>query len=327
MPRPILRPRRGATLPIMVGTLAVMIGFAGVGVDMAYLYVRKQTHVNAVDAAVLGAAMEMPDQAAAAERAQQLARANGLDPSVTVTVSFPSDGEIQVESHEDAPLYFARIFGTDTTPVSARAGSAQGIANKIEHNDPTGVRPLGVDWYAVPEHPDYNTPDTQVVLRLGVRDSAGNVVTPGNVFPLQLDPDAHGETGYQNMLWDGALGDFWTSLGVPLMPGDMTAVTQEVVQSLLTDATGEPWASQTPETATVHNPRVMILPVVEWDLAGNGRTTTAITKFVPFWIDGINGSELTGRFLYALTVPNARYEHVPGYPVFDGGVRTLRLLK
>ncbi len=117
-------------LPLVAVTLAVLMGFAGVGVDAGYLEYRQQAQENATDAAAIGGAQALVRSGcgsggAATTAAQADASANGFanlgnNGNTTVTVyNPPANGpysgsscavEVQIKTRHVA-TFFSRLYG------------------------------------------------------------------------------------------------------------------------------------------------------------------------------------------------------------------------
>ena len=126
---------------IIVGlSLVVLLGFAGLAIDVGNAYFTQRELQKAADAAALSGALELPNPAAATAVAQSYGAAGGdkneatlvKDSSMTVSTRcvpslgcVPSRGittnVIAVKEEAAVPTYFAKLFGFDTFNVSATA--------------------------------------------------------------------------------------------------------------------------------------------------------------------------------------------------------------
>lgn len=151
---------RGVSIMIVAVGMIFVLGMAGLGVDLASLYVGRTQAQRAADAGALAGAQALVQnsctsssgstisavcQAIAKQRAIAVANQNliaGVSPGVTDSdVSFPSlstsDPQIQVvasrnTSHSNAmPTFFVKIFGVNTANISATA--------KAEAFNPSGT--------------------------------------------------------------------------------------------------------------------------------------------------------------------------------------------
>jgi len=151
---------RGVSIVLISVGMVFVLGMAGLGVDLASLYVGRTQAQRAADAGALAGAQELVTsgctsaggstisstcQSLARERAIAVANANlvaGVSPAVTDSdVTFPStsttDPQIKViagrdTSHSNAmPTFFVKIFGINSANVSASA--------KAEAFNPSGT--------------------------------------------------------------------------------------------------------------------------------------------------------------------------------------------
>jgi hypothetical protein len=134
---------------LVVVMVPVLLGFAALTIDVGYLYNMRADLQNTADAAALGAASQLPDQANAREKAQQLATINlpnqgqvlvaadvvlgHWDPQDAVfTAGSASVNAVQVTTRRSGGngnpvnLFFAGIFGKTESDVTATAIAAKG---------------------------------------------------------------------------------------------------------------------------------------------------------------------------------------------------------
>jgi Flp pilus assembly protein TadG len=135
-----LRSESGQALVIFALFLPVLIGFGALVIDVGNLYAQKRFVQNAADAAVLAAAQDLPDTAAAQAQAQSYVTRNG---GGTAVVSFPDSTTIHVTVTRHVPTYFAKLFGISTwdIPASATAKRAASgpAALMFAHNSDTST--------------------------------------------------------------------------------------------------------------------------------------------------------------------------------------------
>ncbi|HEX5411024.1 MAG TPA: Tad domain-containing protein [Terriglobia bacterium] len=139
---------RGVSIMIIAVSMVFVLGMAGLGIDLASLYVGRSQAQRAADAGALAAAQYLAQsctaasgsvspecQASAKERAVAVTNANliaGVSPNITTDdVTFletsASDPQVQVLAARDAshtnpmPTFFVKIFGINSANVSATA--------------------------------------------------------------------------------------------------------------------------------------------------------------------------------------------------------------
>lgn len=146
------RDDRGVSILIIAVSMVFVLGIAGLGIDLASLYVGRSQAQRAADAAALAGAQALADsngvcvngnggsitaacQAVARQQAEAVGNQNliaGISPGITdADITFPStstsDPQVQVIAARDAnhnnpmPTFFVKIFGIDTANVSAKA--------------------------------------------------------------------------------------------------------------------------------------------------------------------------------------------------------------
>jgi hypothetical protein len=133
------RGRRGATLLLVTLTLPVMMGFAGLAVDIGMMYSVKRHMQAATDAAVIAAAIQLRNGGNSQLAANDLSSLNGFtngSNGVTVTVNHPpatgtyagDNSYVEVILAQDQPSYFMRYFGKSAVTLKTRgvAGGASG---------------------------------------------------------------------------------------------------------------------------------------------------------------------------------------------------------
>lgn len=185
-----LKNEDGSVLPFVALLLAfVLIGLCALVIDAGMLYAERRSLVTAADAAALGGAyifeealsdpLLEPDnlgvQSEAIEVAKNLAVENGVknrdDVKVEVKWDVPYEGTIrdliQVTVKNNSELYFAKIFGYDTTDVSAKAVATWGYNKKIEGGN---ILPIFT------KYEDYVSEDISYLHAGKFVDTAGDIV-------------------------------------------------------------------------------------------------------------------------------------------------------
>jgi Flp pilus assembly protein TadG len=144
----------GGVLPFVALLLAfLLIGFVALVIDAGMLYAERRSMVTAADAAALGGAQILEESLAdpdiepievdpeAIKVAKDLGVANGVksrdDIQVDITWNDPvyHVNIIKVKVKNNSELFFAKIFGTDNSDVTAEATATWGYDHKIEGGD------------------------------------------------------------------------------------------------------------------------------------------------------------------------------------------------
>jgi cytoskeletal protein CcmA (bactofilin family) len=125
-------PNQKGSVAVMVALmLPFIVGFVGLGLDIGNLCVIRTQLQSAVDAAVCGGGLKLPDHSQATAQAQSFITNNNFDPS-TATITFTQDTvrnptnypEINCSMTKSVPTYFMGLFGVKTVSLTA---SAEGI--------------------------------------------------------------------------------------------------------------------------------------------------------------------------------------------------------
>ncbi len=126
------RERRGAALALIVLTLLVLLGSAGLAIDLGRGYVTQVQLSRAVDAGALAAARVLRNgEAVAREEAEAVARANGVaigiaDIATQVAFGTNDRGEntVTFTATRTLPTVFMRVLGIDMMNLRAEAEAA-----------------------------------------------------------------------------------------------------------------------------------------------------------------------------------------------------------
>jgi hypothetical protein len=149
----------GFILPLVAVCLAVLMGFAGIAVDVGFLEYRDQAQISATDAAAIGGSQELvsqncPNPNAATAAADNDAASNGFVNGGNVVISVhnpPTSGpysgsdcavSVQITTNHVA-TFFSRLFGypqgmTETTSaVGAAASNGSGCIYMLSTSQDT----------------------------------------------------------------------------------------------------------------------------------------------------------------------------------------------
>lgn len=133
--------RRGQILILFTLFIGFLMAFSAIAFDLAYAMVVRTQLVTALDAATLAGIRAVPQGNAAMQTASQRAfdanlpagKLMTLNPTLsapTVTLSAGTT-TVQFSANVDAPMFFARWFGTDQMTVNARSTTARRDRNII----------------------------------------------------------------------------------------------------------------------------------------------------------------------------------------------------
>jgi Flp pilus assembly protein TadG len=121
-----LKRQKGTAAMITILMMTVILSFCALVVDIGRVSVEKNKLQNAIDAAALAAAQDLPDTAAATHTAYEYMGKNGYS-SIDILVSFArSDRRISVTGTENVDYTFARVLGLNNTDVKCAATAEKG---------------------------------------------------------------------------------------------------------------------------------------------------------------------------------------------------------
>jgi hypothetical protein len=310
----LLKNERGVSLIIAAICIVMLLGMAALAVDVGRLYVARQYLQNSCDAAALAGGIELPNQAAATDKAAKCAVANHMS---NYQISFPADGmtadgatKLRVDGEMTVTHTFAQALGRISGPVSAYAVvlKVAGVGWVSER-----VVPWGIPWYDT-TGAQYSYESGQLyTLKVGSQSDLqdGSVArTGGNFYPLALqrslgDGSSGGSVYRHDIEWgfDGVVkvGDVTDT-----EPGNMIGPTRQAVvtdsDSLFSRASVAPWADDTWNNFDYGNSRIVIVPIIS--PLGNGRTGVTILGFASFYVESFTSQEVKGYFV-EYTIPGA----------------------
>jgi hypothetical protein len=141
------RNEKGQVLVLVALAIFVLLGFAALGIDVGFMYSVRHELQRSADAGALAGASAFidtgpwsniltdPAMVQAKVRALDFASRDNvvgsrLDPNSEITVTFPSQDNVQVTTQRRVNLFFARIFGKNAETISATAIAEVATASK-----------------------------------------------------------------------------------------------------------------------------------------------------------------------------------------------------
>ncbi len=331
---------RGQALILFVLSLAVLLGFVAMSVDVGLILHERRQLQNAADAAALAGAVELPEsQTLAGSEAQTWAENNGIDlgagDRISITVD-PVANAIEVEVNREASFIFGRVLGLTTVDVHASAAAQIGAPASLSGIMPFAVLENAIDYSVSPSTIKYdaNNPTTGNFAPLRV-DGSGSSIFEETVIngstnalcglsqPTCTDPTVVTQTG--NLV--GGTRD-----GIKYRIKNTSTSCDEFDEVLIPDGNGSyrvngacnPW------TEGSNSLRLVLIPVIESFC--NGSCTVTILYFTGFFLDDFaqsqckgNSCELSGAFVK--TVVDPTNDAVLGIFDPDSGVKFVRLVE
>jgi Flp pilus assembly protein TadG len=277
---------KGQVAVIFTIAVPVLIGVMAMCCDMTVTYLNWQAMQKAADAAVLAGANYLPaDPATAISTANTWATQNGMASSEILSTTVAADDmSITMTAKRNVPAYFARIFGTASTPVQVAATA--GVENS---SSATGLVPIGVDCASgiVSQCFGYDQP---VTLK-------GSQIGPGNWGALALG--ANGGNTYRTNIEQGYQGNISIGQWISSETGNLVGPTRQGFNTRWSEYQ-QVDPNGTASSHSLGDPLVIEVPLVNWE-SPNGKSQVQVTGFADFWITGVQGSgDVTGEFLHAV---------------------------
>ena len=181
---------RGQILMLAALLLPVLLGMAGMAVDIGSYASDRRALQNAADAVALAAAQELPDVIDTQDAADAWALKNNIDPSEMqlVITGGTSEPAVRVTIGRDHAFAFVRAVGVDDAPVEA---SAKAVKVSLGAND--GIVPWAVEEAVVGSVPF----GQEIVIKYDANNPEN-----GNFGPIRAD--GSDSTTYQEAVMYGS---------------------------------------------------------------------------------------------------------------------------
>jgi Flp pilus assembly protein TadG len=333
--------QRGSALILVTGSIALLIAFAIIAIDVPILLTTKGQLQSAADAAALAGASGLlaGSRDLAIQRAIEFASYNDAlqetRVSVVITeadISFPAADIIRVQTHRtegtgDAlRTYFRRLVDplngnrADVTAVAeaqwydvcgAKCLKPWAVPDRWDDTNANGVYDAGEPYE--PGVTSYLAPrdvGTTITLKAG---SPQDAIAPGNFFPVcypPLDfPGGEPETGGDTYReWIAGCTPYTVGPGDRLLvqPGNMVGPTRQGFEDLIALDPNARWDVGT-QTVTGSawgmSPRIALVPFFDpTQPPTGGRDWVRITRVGVLFIEQMLGNEVRGRFM-TINVP------------------------
>ena len=309
--------RDGVILAFVAASLVLLIAIAGLAIDIGLAFQGAQQCQQVADAGALAGQQEMPYTNLAQPVAIQVGQANiptSQADAFSLDVTFYAKGEevpdvgpaphagcIEVTATKDVRCHFLAVIGHDTITVQRSA-----VASKIVTG--TCITPIW-GWHTtiftygqeanllLADGPHVGIPGSFGFLQpaggVSFDDALKGLLTPEQEDAQRLD-----------------VGDYvWAYTGLNV--GQWVGALETSADSRLERAAGDPWQDDTFESFRADNPRLLIVPMVEY-IAGTGAGAYSEVKtFATFWLEdtlalGLD-RRITGRFLEYTTPGGTGY--------------------
>jgi hypothetical protein len=307
---------RGQIAVITCFVLIVAIGMMAFVIDEGSLYQTRRNLQTIADSAALAGVQELPENPAlAVQKAVNYAALNNFPLSssdVIISRTYADNDTITIKAvNPDTKLYFARIYGQDSTAVGANSKAVIGSPKKVK-----GVVPWGF------EENNY-IPGVEYTLKYGSPPDPG----PGNFGALAID--GGGATVYKNTIKNGSTTPLSIGMWIEPSTGNMSGPTSQGIDNRIYNQPNnafDTFSQLTEETGSVYKLIKMDSQfiIVPWVTSfGNGNQPVQVLGFLQFVITYVNGSVVKATF-----VNKAILETDQGInPIDSSGLRVIRLIQ
>jgi Flp pilus assembly protein TadG len=212
------RSESGQAVVLSVVWMVVLLGMAGLVIDVGSWY-RSQRNLQAdADAAALAGAQDLPNNTSTASgQATTYALKNGFTlpaSGITISGTVVPDDSITVKVDKNAPTFFAKVFGVATVPVRAEATAKSSLIGSAKYVAPIAVNiqhPMLSGLNSGVNCPCYNVPTTLPLGKTGAPGAFALIDLDGNKGGTGAsDLAAWIQQGFQDYL---DLGDYFSNTG------------------------------------------------------------------------------------------------------------------
>lgn len=272
-----LNNNKGVTQIIVVFAMTALLGAAALVIDIGAAMAERIKLSNAVDAATLAGAMELPtNPAQALAKAREYIVLNNVDINDVVITVGDDNRSLTIVATENYNLYLAPAIGINELALNASAKVIIAPASSAG-----GLRPFGIDNQDL-------IYGEQVTLKEGGGDG-----TTGNFGGVSFD-DEFGANVFNINIEYGYDGTLRIGDVIDTEPGNMSSsiTTIETVIDL------DPYATFNNFEAS--SPRLWTIPVLD-NMMVEGREEVTIVGFASFFIEDVirnaGQTDVTGRFV------------------------------
>ncbi len=308
----IFKEHRGSVIVIVAVSMVALLGFTALSVDVGIVYNARNQLQAAVDSAALAGAsgLLVSDAGATARiRANQFAGMNRCinQPVVPDLVNIDvGAGTVQVHATRRLDTWFARVFGANTTTVTATATAKLSGLESVN-----GMAPWAI--------PQYNyVLGQEVTLKSGdggIVNGNNSFYSPVDMLPMNRGTPVTGANEYKDLIINGSDDPIYIGDELQVEPGKMVGPTKQGVNAVMDKDPDAYWDNSLNQIVGskytgFSSPRIVIVPFFSYS-PDPGRTSIIVVQFGAFFIEGVEkNSEVVGRFIKITT---------PGPPSQGGG--------
>lgn len=300
----IVKKDEGGALVLAAIAMVVLLGFAALAIDVGAMLTARNQLQGAVDAAALaGASGLIVSQGEATNRAIALAGVNTcINQNVAITaanVTFPTASRVRVQANRLLDLFFARVLGRNTANITAVAVAENGALSGSGNIKPWAI-------------PDSNyVLGELIILKAGDPNGGASGTGPSVFYPVDFPPvnkgtPITGATAYEDAIVNGSSMSIDVGDILKVEPGNMVGPTGQGVDYLISQDPGASWNPSMNQVVSTYpgysSPRIIKIPFYDPCCPPEpGRDTVTITRLGAFFLEGMQGRNVYGRFIEEIT--------------------------
>lgn len=276
----LIKEENGGSIVIVALLMVVMIGMAGLVIDMGILYKTKSSLSKTVNTAVLSGSQELLNsESSVKEVVEKILIAEDEEQSLKeINISTESLYRLNVVLEKEEPLYFLKLFNLNSMKISSSA-----TAELVTMSRAVGAVPLGIDENIPLEYmKEYS-------LKVDSGDSEY-----GNFGILALS--GPGAMLYEQDLRNGYQSEIRVGDVISTETGNVSGKTRDAVNYRISSS---PYLED--DITHRDNPRIILVLVYQpYEVSANQLKQVKITGFAYFYIKspmGNNDSSINGYFI------------------------------
>ncbi len=278
----LIKDSRGAATVIIAIAAVSLIGFTSLVLDMGQLFLTQERLGNALDAAVLAGAQELPDDpVSAVAKVREYFTSHGMDVSSLTSTEVSADNKTITASGQSTVQYaLAGVLGINSSTVHCSAAARIEPVTAVK-----GIVPVGIKKQELVFDQEYQ-------LKIAGSNDLSEYLGPGNFGVLALS--GFGSSSYEDDLKHGYDGKVKIGDVIDTASGNKSGATRDGVNYRVAQCTH----ACTPEHFDPSCPRVVIIPVyVPEDIQNNKVNSVRIVGFATFLLS-VPGGKLVGNESY-----------------------------
>lgn len=265
---------KGNAAIILCLTMAAIFAVCAYSIDIGIVFVERTRLSNAIDAAALAGAYELPnDIESARAKAVEYLNKNGIDENKAQVIV--NDTGVEINASKNIEHIFAPIMGINSSTVKENTKAVIGPLKSVS----TGIRPFAVEYF------DF-TYGQQIILK----ENAGDAYK-GNYGAVALG--GSGASVYEDNALYGYKGKISVGDYIDTEPGEVAGVSNSIKNYINSE-------QSTFDDFPRDSIRLWTLPLVD-SFQVNGKGQLLVSGFGEFYVEDITKRsskiEITGRFV------------------------------